>query len=135
MESLFIQATEDTPLVNYNIEANVFLISGRSYPENAIDFYEPVIAWIEQLFAEIEHETYIFEFDFEYFNTASSKQIMKMLLTIEKFVANRSIIIRWFYEKEDTDMLFLGQQYPKILKLYFEIIEKEIGNEPAPDAD
>ncbi|MDR1761226.1 MAG: DUF1987 domain-containing protein, partial [Bacteroidales bacterium] len=72
-----------------------------------------------------EQKTYIFEIYFEYFNTASSKQIAKMLLMIEKFIERHTIIIRWFYEKEDTDMLFLGEQYAKFLKLPFEIIERK----------
>ena len=124
MESLFIQATEDTPLVDYNIETGIFSISERSFPENAIDFYEPIIEWIKQLLLETEQQTYVFEFDFEYFNTASSKQIVKMLLAIERFANKHSITIRWVYEKGDIDMSCLGEQYSKLFQLPFEIIEK-----------
>ncbi len=125
MESLFIQATEDTPLVDYNIETNVFKLTGRSLPENAIDFYAQILAWIEQTLSQTNQQNYTFEIDFEYFNTASSKQIAKMLLVIEKFIEKHNIIIRWFYEKDDTDMLFLGEQYSKFLKLPFEVVEKQ----------
>jgi len=124
MESLFIQGTDDTPLVDYNIETHIFSLSGRSFPENAVDFYAPVIAWVEQLLSETEQKTYVFDIYFEYLNTASSKQIIKMLLAIEKFIEKHTVSIRWFYEKEDTDMLFLGEQYSKFLKLPIEIIEK-----------
>lgn len=65
----------------------------------------------------------MFEIKLEYFNTASSKQLAKMLLLIERFIENNSIIIRWFYEKEDNDMLISGNQYSKFLKLEFEFIE------------
>ncbi len=125
MESLFIQATEDTPLVDYNIETSVFKLTGRSLPENAIDFYAQILAWIEQTLSQTNQQNYTFEIDFEYFNTASSKQIAKMLLVIEKFIEKHNIIIRWFYEKDDTDMLFLGEQYSKFLKLPFEVVEKQ----------
>lgn len=124
MESLQIQATEDTPLVDYNIETGVFKLSGRSLPENAVDFYAPILTWIDELFSQTDDQTYVFEIFFEYFNTASSKQIAKMLLQIEKFMEKHSILIRWMYEKDDTDMLFLGEQYSKFLKLPFEIIEQ-----------
>ncbi|MCL2328832.1 MAG: DUF1987 domain-containing protein [Bacteroidetes bacterium] len=125
MEALFIQATEDTPLVDYNIEKNSFSISERSYPENAVDFYAPVITWVEELLSQTEQKSYVFDFDFEYLNTASSKQIIKMLLTIEKFIEKHDITIRWFYEKGDDDMLALGRQYSKFLKLPFEVVEKK----------
>lgn len=124
MESLFVQATDDTPLVDYNIETGIFKLTGRSLPENAVDFYAPILAWIDELFSQTEQQTYVFEIFFEYFNTASSKQIAKMLLQIEKFIEKHSITIRWLYEKDDTDMLFLGEQYSKFLKLPFEIIEQ-----------
>ncbi|MDR2963400.1 MAG: DUF1987 domain-containing protein [Bacteroidales bacterium] len=126
MESLFIQATEETPAVDYNIETGVFKLTGRSLPENAIDFYAPILAWSEQLLSESEPQPYIFEFFFEYFNTASSKQIVKMLLMMEKFIDKHTLIVRWMYEPEDTDMLNMGEQYSKILKLPFELIEKSI---------
>lgn len=122
MESLFVQATDDTPLVDYNIETGIFKLTGRSLPENAVDFYAPILAWIDELFSQTEQQTYVFEIFFEYFNTASSKQIAKMLLQIEKYIEKHSITVRWLYEKDDTDMLFLGEQYSKFLKLPFEII-------------
>jgi len=125
MEALFIQATEDTPLVDYSIEKDSFLISERSYPENAVDFYAPVIAWTEELLSQTEQKSYVFDFDFEYLNTASSKQIIKMLLAIEKFIEKHSITVRWFYEKSDEDMYALGKQYSKFLKLPFEVVGKK----------
>ncbi|MDR1761928.1 MAG: DUF1987 domain-containing protein, partial [Bacteroidales bacterium] len=58
MESLFIQGTDETPQVCYNIETGIFTLSGRSLPENAIDFYAPVLAWVEQLLSQTEQKTY-----------------------------------------------------------------------------
>jgi hypothetical protein len=125
METLFIQATEDTPLVDYNIEKNSFSISERSYPEDAMGFYAFVIAWVEELLSQTEGQTYVFDFCFEYLNTASSKQVIKLLLTIEKFIEKHAITIRWFFESGDEDMFALGGQYAKFLKLPFEVAEKQ----------
>ncbi|HPY82563.1 MAG: DUF1987 domain-containing protein [Bacteroidales bacterium] len=123
MDSLLIQKTEDTPQVNFDIATGIFKLSGRSLPENAIDFYKPVLDWIEAVLSESHEQKFVFEIKLEYFNTASSKQLAKMLLLIERFIENNSIIIRWFYEKEDNDMLISGNQYSKFLKLEFEFIE------------
>lgn len=123
MDSLLIQKTEDTPQVNFDIATGIFKLSGRSLPENAIDFYKPVLDWIEAVLSESHEQKFVFEIKLEYFNTASSKQLAKMLLLIERFIESNSIIIRWFYEKEDNDMLISGNQYSKFLKLDFEFIE------------
>lgn len=123
MESLIIENTEDTPQIDFNLGTGVFAISGRSLPENAIEFYMPVLEWIEKVLTETSDKAYIFEIRLEYFNTASSKQLAKMLLMIEKYNEMHNILIRWCYEKEDNDMLVSGNQYSKFLKLKFEFIE------------
>ncbi|MFO7869196.1 MAG: DUF1987 domain-containing protein [Bacteroidales bacterium] len=123
MDSLIIQKTEDTPQVDFNIETGVCKLSGRSLPENAIEFYQPILNWVESVLSESVHKEFIFEIKLEYFNTASSKQLAKMLLLIEKFHEYQKILIRWFYEKEDRDMFNSGNQYSKFLKLDFEFIE------------
>lgn len=123
MESLIIQSTEDTPQIDFDLGTGVFSISGRSLPENAIEFYVPILEWIDALLNESSSKQYIFEIKLEYFNTASSKQIAKMLLMIEKYIESHDILIRWCYEKEDNDMLVSGNQYSKFLKLKFEFVE------------
>jgi len=123
MDSLTIQKTEDTPQVDFDIETGIFKLSGRSLPENAIDFYKPILDWIETVLSESFDKKFVFEVKLEYFNTASSKQLAKMLLLIERYIEANSILIRWFYEKEDNDMLISGNQYSKFLKLEFEFIE------------
>ena len=123
MESLVIQKTEDTPSIDFNIETRLFKLYGRSLPENAIDFYKPILDWLESVLSSTSNQNFIIEIKLEYFNTASSKQLAKLLLLVEKFVETNNILIRWFYEKDDNDMLISGNQYSKFLKLDFEFIE------------
>ena len=47
MEKLFIEETEDTPEIILDPEQNIFKISKISVPENALDFYKPVLDWIK----------------------------------------------------------------------------------------
>lgn len=123
MENYYIAGTEDTPQIEFDSESRVFTISGRSLPENAIEFYAPVLEWIEKNLGEAERNSFIFEVKIEYFNTSSSKQLAKLFLTIEKYVEQHDILVKWFYEKEDLDMLMSGNQYSKFLKLNFKFIE------------
>jgi|SRR5690554_3103292 hypothetical protein len=123
MDSLILQSTEDTPQVDFNAETGICKLSGRSLPENAIDFYQPILNWVESVLSGSMNKEFVFEVQLEYFNTASSKQLAKMLLLIEKFIDSHKILIRWFYEKEDRDMFNSGNQYSKFLKLDFEFIE------------
>ncbi|MBR4114614.1 MAG: DUF1987 domain-containing protein [Bacteroidales bacterium] len=124
MEVLHIEGTEDTPEVLLDSENNSFSISGRSFPENAIEFYEPIFAWLQKYAEEAENDME-FEFCMEYFNTSSSKQIAKIFLLLEKINENVFVQVIWKYKKEDSDMMASGMRFSKLLNLEFELREVE----------
>lgn len=123
MEDYTIAGTEDTPEIRFDAESRVFTISGRSLPENAIEFYAPVLDWLDSLLNVNDKNSFLFEVKIEYFNTSSSKQLAKLFLTIEKYAEKHDLCIHWYYEKEDFDMLMSGNQFAKFLNLRFEFIE------------
>lgn len=122
MESLIIENTGDTPKVVLDPVNKVFELSYRSLPENANGFYEPVFAWFDEYF-ENPDERMEFKFNLEYFNTASAKQIAKILLLLEKLSEKINVKIIWNYKKDDTDMLSSGKRYSKLLKVDFDLVE------------
>lgn len=122
MEPLFLEGTEDTPEVNFDAEKKIFSIADRSLPENAVDFYKPVFEWLEE-YKEIADKEIKFDFKLDYFNTASAKQITKILLFLEKLALDHDVTIRWYYRKEDVDMLSSGSRYAKLINVKFELIE------------
>lgn len=122
MELLLIEATEDSPKINFDVSSNLFQITGRSLPENAIGFYQPVFDWLQSYLNEPAPVT-IFEFQLEYFNTASAKQLAKVLLFLEKLSSKSEVCVKWYYKKDDVDMLASGQRYAKLINVKFEVLE------------
>ena len=122
MEPLILEKTEDTPGIYFHPGENKFLVSDRSWPENAIDFYTPIFEWIQE-YMKAPNKVSIFEFYLEYFNTASAKQIAKILLLLEKYSKKTEIVIRWHYDEDDMDMLTSGSRYAKLLNIKYEFIE------------
>ena len=43
MRPLLIAATAKTPQIEWNDEQSTLTLSGRSIPENAVEFYRPVL--------------------------------------------------------------------------------------------
>ncbi len=123
MESLILEKTEDTPEINFEPDKNNFSITGRSLPENAMEFYSPVLNWLKKYLDAKPHKQIPFVFKLEYFNTASSKQIIKILLLIEQYKSKINPSIKWYYNKIDEDMKSVGLRYQKLLSLDFEFIE------------
>jgi hypothetical protein len=122
LEAIKIQYQEDTPSVILDKENGIFEIGHRSLPENAIAFYEPIINWLNEYKNNPLPKT-IFNFKLEYFNTASAKQLAKVLLLLQELATKSDVLIRWHYLKDDTDMHASGVRFSKLLKIPFEFIE------------
>jgi hypothetical protein len=122
MDKLIIEKTNDTPSVVLDYEAGKIEIAERSLPENAIDFYSPIIDWFNEYSKNPNKETVV-NFKLEYFNTSSAKQIAKILLILQKLAENNDVLIKWYYSKNDSDMHSSGIRYSKLVKVKFEFIE------------
>lgn len=120
MEALILQATEDTPEVIFDPDQNIFKISKISVPEDAYEFYHPIIEWIKQYGKDPLEETTV-DFDLEYVNSASAKQIIQVLLALENI--ENKILIKWYYEAIDEDMQLLGKRFKNLADIDFEFIE------------
>jgi len=122
MDSLFIEQGLLTPRIVLDPENNKFEFSEQSLPEDALAFYLPVINWLEEYGKTPNPET-IVEFKLEYFNTASSRMLYKILTTLKEISSRAEINIKWYYKKLDTDMLASGTRFAKLIDIPFEFIE------------
>jgi len=125
MEALYINNTEETPEVILDSAKKIFSLSHRSLPENAIGFYAPIFEWVEKFSLNPDADDIEFVFNLEYFNTASAKQIAKVLLMLEKLSEKIDVQIIWKYRKDDVDMMSSGLRFSKLLNMEFEIREVE----------
>jgi len=125
MDIIKIQGTDDTPAVILDTENEVFQLSGRSLPEDVASFYDPIIDWLDD-FAESDKKRMTFGFKLEYFNTASSKLILDILLKLEEmFESGKEIMVKWYYPEDDEDMEEAGEEYADIVDVPFEQIPYE----------
>lgn len=125
MELIKIQGTDDTPSVVLDVENEVYQLSGRSLPEDVGAFYDPILDWLED-FAESSNSKMTFGFKLEYFNTASSKLILDILLKLEgMFEGGKEIMVKWYFPEDDEDMEEAGEEYADIVDIPFEQISYE----------
>lgn len=122
MELLNLTATSDTPKVILNADSGTFEIAERCFPEDATGFFAPIIEWLKE-YCKTPNPSTTFDFKLEYYNTASSKQIFKVLVLLEGLSKNNEVIISWHYSKEDSDMLASGERYAKLLQFKFNMVE------------
>lgn len=132
MDSLIIEATEDSPKILFDTTSNRFTISGESRPENAGKFYTPVINWIISYGERLawkknemkDDSPLVFVFKLDYFNSTSAKYIMDILLVLKKFEDDGyKVNVEWHYDKRDDDMLDAGNEFSDTVEMKFEYIE------------
>lgn len=122
MNSIKLEAKEDTPKIILDPENEIFEFSGRSLPEDATVFYEPIIDWLKQ-YSKNPNKNTEFHFKLNYFNTASSKLLLDILMILEDIhQGGAEISIKWFYEEDDEDMEEAGGEYAELVEVPFELI-------------
>ncbi|HPD94442.1 MAG: DUF1987 domain-containing protein [Bacteroidales bacterium] len=120
METIKIMGTDDTPTVILDAQNDIFEISGRSLPEDVTAFYDPVLTWLDEYSSSPNAKT-IFTFKLVYFNTASSKLLLDILMKLEQMTeAGNDVLVRWYYPEDDEDMQEAGEEYADIVDVPFE---------------
>ncbi len=120
MRKINLKSTEDTPQVEYLDGENILRIWGRSLPEDAWSFYEPVIEWASVYSPNSTSTALVIELFLEYFNSSSGRYILELLSTLEKKGPNNVKVI-WRAEKDDDLMLEKGEEFSSLVDLPFEI--------------
>lgn len=122
MEKIVIEPTTETPKVILDKENSIFEFSGNSLPENVATFFTPIIEWFDEYAQKPNKETKII-FNFEYYNTSSSKMILKLLETCRSIHRNGyNIEVHWHYMDDDEDMIEAGEDYSENIKVPFKFI-------------
>lgn len=121
MEVIKIKGSEDTPNVILDAESNIIEFSGRSLPEDVVTFYAPVLQWIEEYAKAPNPKTEVI-FRLEYFNTASSKILLDILLKFEDILNDGTeVVVQWYFQEDDEDMQEAGEEYSEIVDIPFEM--------------
>ena len=125
MMNILLDGSAKTPTVHFDEATGQLELRGRSIPENSIEFYKPLIDWVDQYARSPKQNTRL-RVQLEYFNTSSSKCILDLFKKLESVRnAGGEVIVEWHYEADDEDMLEAGEDYQAIINLPFKMIQIE----------
>ena len=103
MENIFITKVEDAPKVIMDFENGLIEFEGECYPENAFEFFEPILEWLNEYFKDIQKET-IINFKLSYFNSATT-QVLFDIFDILDESGHKALKINWYYDKNNKGTL------------------------------
>lgn len=123
-EYVRIPATQRTPeiLLDRTGSDGTIKFTGRSLPDDARGFYNPILVWIEEYFSNPHPKTFI-RFKLEYFNTSSSKMLLQIIKKLEKLEDhNKNVSIEWCYMEDDEDILESGKTFQELTSVSFNFV-------------
>ncbi len=123
---LNIEATDYLPKVTLSQTEGILFISGKSYPQNADQFYIPIISKIND-YLKNPHVTTTINLEIEYFQTTSQRYLLQILVMFVQKIPQKDLVFNWWYSDEDgdeDDYIFAGKEIEKILNAKFNFIKK-----------
>ena len=134
MENLFIEATELTPKVDFDLTTGVLEISGVSRPEDVLVFFDLPLDWIQTLNIALSEDSSLANqlpplkllFNMTYYNTSSSKYLIQVLKSIKTVMDyGVTLSVEWHYEEGDEKMREDGEDLAEVVEIQFEYFEEE----------
>ena len=122
MENLSIEGTPKTPTVLFDKDQGVLEIKGRSNPEDPLEFFKPLMNWADEYIKTPVQKTTV-NIQLEHFNTSSSKILLDLFQRLESLLESQhEIIVNWYYEDDDDELLEAGETYESMSELPFIMI-------------
>ncbi|OQY04312.1 MAG: hypothetical protein B6I20_03320 [Bacteroidetes bacterium 4572_117] len=122
MNAQIIEPTIQTPYICFDPHNNKFEISGKSLPEDADEFYKPLIKWLENYKKNPNKETN-FNIKLDYYNTSSARYINTIIKVLANLSLTHKVKIFWYYREIDEDMQLMGEGYSESTGVDFELVE------------
>ena len=114
-----IKKSGEFPEVEFNHKKGQLRISGKSFMEDTVAFYTPVMEWLHA-YKQNPHDSTSFTFSLEYMNTSSSKFLLDIFhLLNEIHQQNQGVKVTWCYFEDDEDMEETGRQYEELFDIPF----------------
>jgi hypothetical protein len=125
-DGIFIEGTVKTPQIEFNHLNGELILSGRSIPENAAKVYEPLLVWINE-YVKSPYRTTNFRLKLEYFNSATSLWLAKMIKALSKMDVNDAVLlIHLYFDIEDFENMDIEELNEIVWSLVGKIKDSKI---------
>lgn len=123
MKSLKINGDSSSPKVLFDYKNGTLYMGGSSLPENVLEFFGPIMEWIDE-YKKAEISNTEIEFNFEYLNTASTNMMARVIESLSDLTRSQTALsITWYYCHGDYDMKELGEELLEYSNANYSIIE------------
>ncbi len=125
LDFFYLEGALDSPEVLLDKKGGLIKLTGRSLPEDAKNFYKPIMDWIASYANSTKINTRVI-FQYEYINSSSSKMILELLDLIKQVFEKEKedlLYVEWRYLDEDDDMLEAGEDFEERAGINFNFVK------------
>ncbi|MFT4545049.1 MAG: hypothetical protein ACI9UR_000048 [Bacteroidia bacterium] len=121
--TLYIESTDVSPEIKFDLQQDLFVVKGRSMPENTEGFYQPVIDWLRANAIGLNRACN-FDVALDYYNTGSFIRLMAIFNCLDELNKSGSqFTVRWICESDDEDNIEDGISFKQVVKVPFEVVK------------
>lgn len=111
MDTLEIKPTERSPWVIIDREFGLFYIAGNSFPDNVLEFYQPLLKWIDE-YVQNPSPKMLFHFRFNYVNSSTKKLLQLIMTKLSKVHSGGKVVrVLWEAKETDEDLVDMGREF------------------------
>lgn len=126
LKRIFTEGTLKSPQVDFNNLTGELILFGKSIPENAAKVYEPLLQWISA-YVKSPLQTTNFRLNLEYYNTATSIWIAKLIKELSRISRQDSILfIHVYFDQDDFDSMDIEELKDMVFSLMGQIEEPRV---------
>lgn len=108
MMLLHLTGGDTLPEVAFNSNYRKMRIAGRCIPENAQEFFAPLLTWTEAFLDSLPTDV-VLDIHLEYFNSSSVSSLASLVCKVNALRGRgTSVTLNWHYEEDDEDMMDSG---------------------------
>ncbi len=101
MEKWTIDATDRSPKVVLDRQESLLFLEGRSYPEEGMDFFDPIVLRFRSM-QDSDNPIRTVHIRLEYYNSSTTKALADLFTALERAAKRgHEAVVIWEYEEDD----------------------------------
>ena len=109
------------PHINFNSKETLLILEGRCIPADPTWYFDALTALVEGYI--LLQGTFRCQIKLEYFNSASTRALIKFLKMLEEqHLQGATITVDWFYETDDEDSIDFARDLLDLVQIPIELI-------------
>ena len=118
MQIIEIESSYKSPKVLFDPKQGIMKLEGKSILVDVEEFYRPLFNWLDEFIENPPCKSVQFTFDIEYFNLASTKRFMFILIKLKEIKEKDvEVDVAWAYASNDKYSLEMGEDLSQMLDI------------------